>query len=71
MSWAPSPAVRYGIFAASIVAGPLLTLALGIRGNRLLDIVLMIASVGTALAVFVVLLALAKPKASAASPLAT
>lgn len=47
--------------------GPIVTLCMGQRGNRLLDIALMLLSIGTALAIFITLLAMAKPKASAVS----
>ncbi|KAK1925230.1 amino acid/polyamine transporter I [Papiliotrema laurentii] len=65
-AWAPTPAQQYGIFVAVTAIGPLVTPLLGVRGNRLLDSVLMTLSILTSLALVMTLFATASPKASGA-----
>jgi hypothetical protein len=66
--WTPTAGEQYGIFAAVTLFGPLISLVLGSKGNRLLDTTLMLLSVVAAVAIFITLLATAQPKASAVSP---
>jgi hypothetical protein len=65
--WAPTAGEQYGIFAAVTLFGPLISLVLGSKGNRMLDTTLMLLSVVAAVAIFITLLATAQPKASAVS----
>lgn len=65
--WDPMSGQEYAIFAAVVLVGPVTSLVIGSRANRWIDKTLMMLAILGALAVFVVLLAMAKPKAPAVS----
>lgn len=66
-SWIATPGQKYAIFAAVTLLGPILTVFLGVKGNRYLDSFLMFLSIFTCLAIVITLFATASPKASAVS----